>query len=102
MFRTVSAARVDFVALWGKNQLVLVPAYERVGKVCLTLILRALHRLQPALDFLWDRRGGMAGGLEKKVGFAADRTGLFRLRCGLVIFHIMASDGGKSAGSFTR
>lgn len=24
-----------------------------------TLILRALHLLHPALDFLWDRRGGI-------------------------------------------
>lgn len=57
---------------------------------CVTLIFRALQRLQPVLDFLWERRGGIlglgwlsgaVGGLAKFVvgGCYRDGAGIARL-----------------------
>lgn len=57
---------------------------------CVTLIFRALQRLQPVLDFLWERRGGIlglglfsgaVGGLAKSVvgGCYRDGVGIARL-----------------------
>jgi hypothetical protein len=65
MLDTISTSRMYFIALPSKAGLAITctPQYTanliREGAIAFTLIFRILQSLQPALDFLWDRRGGM-------------------------------------------
>jgi hypothetical protein len=97
MFDAVAASRVDLVAL--SHGVSVDPPYSDRYKEAesgkrkaespkLTLILRALQRRQPLLDFLWERRGGIllvcaqcvAADLGPEV---ASSSGLVRVGCGL-------------------
>lgn len=92
MPRAVAAARVDLVALDRTVSALWTWDTVMTGwqACCVTLIFRALQRLQPVLDFLWERRGGIlglgwlsgaVGGLAKSVvgGCYRDGVGIARL-----------------------
>lgn len=67
MFETVPASWMNLVALAGRSLSVnwarlLVQLMRFAGSLgACTLIFRNLQRRQPALDFLWERRGGILG-----------------------------------------